>query len=243
MPRGIRGVRRSQELLENIAALAAGMGITAFMAMYDVQTEPLEAIAKIAVIHESLGWINNEVSQALEIIHDEALRAARVVENLRAFARRRETRKEYSDINDILERTLELRAYEIRTSNSELVVEFASGLPEVMVDFHQIQEVFLNIILNAEQVMSEANHGGKLSIKTEQVKNYVRVSFADDGPGIPAEHRARLFDPFFTTREEKGGTGLGLSVCYGIITEHGGRIHARSKPGKGATFFVELPCA
>jgi len=110
-----------------------------------------------------------------------------------------------------------------------------------MADFHQIQEVFLNIILNAEQAMSEASGGGKLSVKTQQVGDYIRISFADDGPGIPAEHLDKVFDPFFTTRGEKGGTGLGLSLCHGIVTEHSGKIYAKSKPGKGATFFVELP--
>lgn len=110
-----------------------------------------------------------------------------------------------------------------------------------MVDFQQIQEVFLNIILNAEQVMTEAEGRGKLGIKTQQMKDCIRVSFTDDGPGVPAEHLDMVFDPFFTTRGERGGTGLGLSICHGIVTEHGGRVYVRSKPGKGTTFFVELP--
>ena len=184
---------------------------------------------------------DKEASRYLERILNEAQRAARVVENLRAFARPREPKKEHSDINDILSRTLELRAYELRTGNIELAVELAPSLPQVMADFHQLQEVFLNIVLNAEQAISEANGGGKLSIKTEQIKGYIRISFTDDGPGIPAENINKLFDPFFTTRGETGGTGLGLSVCHGIVTEHDGKIYARSKPGKGATFFVELP--
>ena len=91
--------------------------------------------------------------------------------------------------------------------------------------------------------MTEAHGRGKLSIKTEQTKNYIRVSFTDDGPGIPAEHLDKLFDPFFTTRWERGGTGLRLSACYNIVTEHGGKIYAKSQPGKGATFIVELPLA
>jgi PAS domain S-box-containing protein len=184
---------------------------------------------------------DDEVSQDLEVIHSEAQRVAKVVENLLTFARRRQPKKEYLNINDILQQALELRAYALETSNIEVVTSLASGLPKTMADFHQIQEVFLNIILNAEQAMSEANAGGKLSVKTQPTGDYIRISFADDGPGIPAEQLDKVFDPFFTTRGEKGGTGLGLSLCHGIVTEHGGKIYAKSKPGKGATFFVELP--
>ena len=184
---------------------------------------------------------DQEVSRGLEIIHNEALRAAKVVENLLTFARRREPKKEYSDINDILQRALELRAYELKTSNIAVVTNLAPRLPKTMVDFGQIQQLFLNIILNAEQTMTEAHGGGKLSVKTQQIEDCIRVSFTDDGPGIADEHLDKLFDPFFTTRWEKGGTGLGLSACHSILAEHGGRIYAESKLGQGATFFVELP--
>jgi len=184
---------------------------------------------------------DQETNQYLKRIYTEAERAAKVVQNLLTFARRRQPHKQYSDTNEILESALELRAYELKTSNIEVITNLAPGLPEVMVDFHQIEEVFLNIILNAEQAMTEANSGGKLTIKTEERKGHIRTTFTDDGPGIPAEHLDKIFDPFYTTKGEKGGTGLGLSVCHGIITEHGGKIYARSKPGKGTTFFTELP--
>jgi len=181
------------------------------------------------------------LSRDLEIIHSEARRAAEVVQNLLTFARRRQPKKEYSNINDIMQKTLELRSYALQTSNIEVVTTLAPSLPQIMVDFPQMQEVFLNIILNAEQAMSEAHGRGKLIIKTREIKDYVRISLADDGPGISPKNLDKVFDPFFTTREGKGGTGLGLSACHGIVTEHGGRIYARSKAGKGATFFVELP--
>jgi len=113
----------------------------------------------------------------------------------------------------------------------------------MMADFYQIQQVFLNIIMNAEQAMIEANGEGKLVIKTQEMKNCIRISFTDDGPGIPAEQLDKVFDPFFTMRGERGGTGLGLSVCHGIVTEHSGRIYVKSKPGNGTTFFVELTVA
>ena len=185
---------------------------------------------------------DEETRRDLERIHSEAQRITKVMDNLRTFTRHRELEKQYSDINDILHEALELRAYELRTGNIEIVTDLARSLPEIEVDFHQIQEVFLNIILNAEQAMTEAHGGGKLTIKTQKIKDYVRISFADDGSGIPTEHLDKLFDPFFTTRGEQGGTGLGLSVCHSIVTEHGGRLRGKSKPGEGATFFVELPC-
>jgi PAS domain S-box-containing protein len=184
---------------------------------------------------------DEEARRGLERIHSEAQRAAKVVGNLLTFARRREPKKQYTDINEIVQKALELRAYELKTGNIEVITEFTSSLPWTMADFHQMQEVFLNIILNAEQAMTETNHGGRLTIKTEEGKRCLRISFADEGSGIAKENLDKLFDPFFSTRGERGGTGLGLSICHGIVTEHGGRIYAKSKAGKGATFFVELP--
>jgi len=218
--------------LASIGELAAGVA-------HEINN-PLTGILGFSerLIKKSAG---EEISRDLERIHHEAQRAARVVENLLTFARRREPKKEYLDINEVLARTVELRAYELATGNIELAVELAPSLPEIVADFGQIQQVFLNIILNAEQVLTEENGGGKLTIKTQRGKGWIRISFADDGPGIPAENRDRVFDPFFTTRGERGGTGLGLSACHGIVAEHGGRIYVKSKPGQGASFFVELP--
>jgi signal transduction histidine kinase len=104
-----------------------------------------------------------------------------------------------------------------------------------------LQQVFLNIIINAEFFMIDAHGGGTLVITTEKAGNTVRASFADDGPGISVENKGHLFDPFFTTKEIGRGTGLGLSISYGIVAEHGGTLSAESEPGKGATFIVVLP--
>ncbi len=105
----------------------------------------------------------------------------------------------------------------------------------------QLQQVFLNIIVNAEFFMLEAHKRGTLVITSEQKDDYVRISIKDDGPGIPQENLKHVFNPFFTTKAVGKGTGLGLSICHGIISEHGGRIWAESKPGEGATFIIELP--
>jgi len=184
---------------------------------------------------------DEKISRDLGRIHSEARRMANVVENLLAFTRRREPKKQYADVNDILQRTLALRTNELKASNIEVVTNLAPSLPNIMADFNRIQEVFLNIILNAEQSMTEARGGGRLTIKTEEKNGNIRAIFTDNGPGIPTQYLDRLFDPFFTTRWEKGGTGLGLSACHSIVTEHGGRIYAESQPGKGAMFIVEFP--
>jgi two-component system NtrC family sensor kinase len=114
-----------------------------------------------------------------------------------------------------------------------------------MADEHQLQQVLLNVIVNAEQAMLSQRNNGLLTVKTgmhvrERVR-YITVSITDDGPGIEARHLARIFDPFFTTKPVNTGTGLGLSISYGIVKEHGGEITVESRPGKGATFTVEIP--
>ncbi len=185
--------------------------------------------------------IPDDIKEDVRIIFSEAQRAAGVVKNLLTFARRHAQVKELVNINSIVEKVLELRAYEHRVNNIRVKTQFAADLPEIMADYFQLQQVFLNIVINAEYFMIEAHKKGTLTITTERVDNVVRASFIDDGPGIPEENLGHLFDPFFTTKEVGRGTGLGLSICHGIIIEHGGQLYAASELGKGTTFTVELP--
>jgi PAS domain S-box-containing protein len=182
----------------------------------------------------------DDVKEDLKVINREAQRTARVVRNLLTFARKRPPEKQPVDIHSIIQMVLELRAYEQKVSNIQVNTHFAPDLPEITADGFQLQQVFLNIIINAEHFMIEAHGRGTLAITTERVGDIIRASFADDGPGIAKENLGHLFDPFFTTKEVGKGTGLGLSISYGIITEHGGRIYAESELGQGATFTVEL---
>jgi len=182
-----------------------------------------------------------DVKEDLETINQESRRAIDIVKGLLAFAREQRTEKAMVDINSIIQGVLQLRSYEQRVSNIEVAARFASDLPEIMGNGAQLQQVFLNIIVNAEQAMFEAHNRGKLTIVTERVGDVVRASFTDDGPGISPDNMKQLFTPFFTTREVGKGTGLGLSICHGIVTEHHGKIYAESEYGKGATFVVELP--
>jgi PAS domain S-box-containing protein len=185
--------------------------------------------------------VADDVREDIKVIYGEAQRTAQVVKGLLTFARKHAPVKQLVNINSIIEKVLELRAYQQRLSNIQVNTRFAPDLPEIMADYFQLQQVFLNIIINAEHFMIEAHNRGTLTITTERIRDIIRASFADDGPGISKETLGHLFDPFFTTKEVGKGTGLGLSICHGIITEHGGRIYAKSKSSKGATFVVELP--
>ena len=182
-----------------------------------------------------------DVGKNLKTIYHGAQRAADIVGRLLAFARQQEPERIYTDVNKLVEAAIALRAYEMEAANIRVATRLAPDLPRTMADAGQLQQVFLNIILNAEVEMRLAHGGGRLMVKTERTDDGIRISFKDDGPGIAREYLARIFDPFFTTREVGQGTGLGLTLCHRIVTEHGGRIYARSRPGKGATVIVELP--
>jgi signal transduction histidine kinase len=163
------------------------------------------------------------------------------VRNLLTFARKQPQEKQPMDISESIQRVLELRAYEQKVNNIQVTTRFAPDLPKVMGNSSQLQQVFFNIIINAEFFMLQAHGEGALTVTTAKAGDFVRASFADDGPGISRENMSHLFLPFFTTKEVGKGTGLGLSICQGIIAEHGGRIWVESELGKGATFTIELP--
>jgi len=185
--------------------------------------------------------MSDDAKADLKLIYSEAQRAAAVVKNLLAFARQHTAERQAVQINAIVGDVLSLRAYEQKVNNIRVITRFDNHLPEIIADPFQIQQVFLNIVLNAEQAMLAAHQKGTLTVTTERVDGNIKVSFSDDGPGISPENMRKLFSPFFTTKDVGKGTGLGLSVCYGIVTNHGGRIYAQSELGKGATFVVELP--
>ena len=184
---------------------------------------------------------DDESKRDLQTVRDECDRAIRIVRNLLSFTREHMPETMLVSLNDVIDQVLELRAYELKVSNIELRKDIQADLPEISADPHQLQQVFLNLVINAEQAMTAANGRGVLSITAQQVGEAIHVVVADDGPGIPHEHISQIFDPFFTTKEVGKGTGLGLSVCYGIVKEHGGEMHVESEEGKGTTFTVELP--
>ena len=187
---------------------------------------------------------DEQTRRGLDVILSEAERAARIVRNLLTFARKRHTTRAMVDINHVVGETLTLRSYEQRVTNITVISALAAGLPQVFADPHQLQQVLLNLVINAEQAMLSAHGHGTLVVRTwhNGTNDSVILEVNDDGPGIPEEMRTKIFDPFFTTKEVGKGTGLGLTVAYAIVHEHGGRIWiGPPEGGIGASFFVELP--
>ncbi len=183
------------------------------------------------------------VRRGLETILSESERAARIVRNLLTFARKRQTTRAMVDVNQVVRETLALRAYEQRVTNITVFDALSAGLPHVFADGHQVQQVLLNLVINAEQAMLAANGRGTLVVRTwhDKERETVILEINDDGPGVPDDVQPKIFDPFFTTKEVGKGTGLGLTVAYAIVQEHGGRIRLESGPDCGASFFVDLP--
>jgi two-component system NtrC family sensor kinase len=185
--------------------------------------------------------VDERVRRGLETISHEAERCKRIVYNLQTFARKQKPQEEYVDINEILENTLELQAYQLNVDNILVVKNLDPELPGTLGDFHQLRQVFLNMIVNAHQAMSAQGNPGALRLRSQCRGREIEVEIEDEGPGVAVEYLDRIFDPFFSTKEVGHGTGLGLSICYGIIREHQGKITVRNAPRGGAIFSVRLP--
>lgn len=178
-------------------------------------------------------------------IESEARRAARIVQNLLAFARQHKPMRQLVNLNELLQSTVDLRAYHLKTLDITVIWQLSPTLPLTSADPHQMQQVFMNLLTNAEQAMAEMGRGGHLTLRTEVVveggQPFIQLTVADTGPGMSEATKAHIFDPFFTTKEVGKGTGLGLSICFGIVQEHQGTIEVSSEVGQGCTFTMRLP--
>lgn len=193
------------------------------------------------LITSSLAAEEPETRQALETIRHEAMRASKIVSHLLTFARRQPSERVEVDLNGIVNDTLALRRYAIRTAQIELDVELDPALPRTWADPFQLQQVLLNLLTNAEQALSDWAGVRRIAVRTRREGDRLVIAVSDSGPGVPPEQRDRIFNPFFTTKPVGQGTGLGLSISDGIVREHGGRIRVESQGGEGATFVVEVP--
>lgn len=185
--------------------------------------------------------LEQEAREDVKIINSEARRCASIVKNLVTFARKHNPKREPVQVARIINDVLNLRSYEMNSQNIAVETQFEPDLPEIMADYFQLQQVFLNIILNAESAMLEAHGRGRLKISGSKTNGNLKIAFADDGPGVLPENVGNLFTPFFTTKGVGKGTGLGLSICYGIVSSHGGKIYLDKSENQGATFIIELP--
>jgi signal transduction histidine kinase/CheY-like chemotaxis protein len=185
--------------------------------------------------------VDPKYKRYLDMLNKSALRCQKIVQALLSFARRRSPERKLSSVNELIEAAIEIMHYQLRTENIEMISSFDRHLPQAMVDPHQLQQVFVNIINNARQAIGGHQRKGRIKVRTEYDGEILRIVFQDNGPGIPPENLSKIFDPFFTTKGVGEGTGLGLSLCYGIIKEHGGTITPLSRQGEGAMFIIELP--
>ena len=223
-----------------------------------VQAEKLSALGELvaSIVHELnnpltgiMGYSqlllqrehNPKNERDLQRIFDEAQRASRIVHNLLSFARKRKPEKRPCDLNAVVEKVLELRSYDLRLANISLEFKPGTGLPPILADENQLQQVLLNLLNNAQQAVADTGREARIIVNTYAEGAKAVCSVRDNGVGISPEHSGRIFDPFFTTKEQGKGTGLGLSISYGLVKEHGGQILFESEPGVGTAFYVELP--
>jgi len=220
------------EKLTSLGLLAAGVA-------HEVNT-PLAVISNYIQMLAKQIPVDDPRQKTIERIVKQTFRASEIVNNLLNFSRTGGAAPVEVDLNSVLEETLTLVQHPFKTAQVNVVRNYAEKLPPVLGSTTRLQQVFLNLFMNARDAMPS---GGMLEVRTGAHNGSVEIEVSDTGAGIPPEHIHRIFDPFFTTKATGRGTGLGLSVSYGIIKEHAGKVDVRSTPGKGTSFRLEFPVA
>jgi signal transduction histidine kinase/ActR/RegA family two-component response regulator len=231
-----------REQLETRARLAshlASIGEMASGIAHEINN-PLTAVIGYSQLL-SAAPLPEDAREAVRQIQQGSTRVAGIVQRLLTFARQRKPQRAAVDMNEVIQSTLALRDYAMRTGNIRVTTRLDPSLPRTVADGQQMQQVLLNLIVNAETAMSTVHGKGELLLVSEMQGENIHILVQDDGPGVPREIQDRIFDPFFTTREIGQGTGLGLSICHGIVSEHGGRIWVQSDAGGGSAFHVLIP--
>lgn len=236
--------KKEQELIQ--AGKLSGIGQMAAGVAHEINN-PLTCIMGFSQLMLSDKDLPQNLKEDLLTIERESKRCVGIIERLLDFARPQIIQKEPADINQIIDSTLKIVQYSLKMERVELTLDLKNDLPKIFCDPHQLQEVFMNMIVNALHAMPE---GGSMKVGTNIVaregNDFIEVTISDTGVGISAEIKDKIFDPFFTTAYETRakawkGTGLGLSIAYSIIADHGGVIEVESEVGKGTTFRVLLP--
>ena len=230
--------RRTQNQLQQAEKLAA-MGQLVSGVAHEINN-PAAIISGFAQTL-LLDQLSAEHRETIQMMYDEATRIGRITTNLLAFARAGSKERTLVELNEIVRRTFALRSYHLTTLNITVSLELEDDNPKAWANGAEIQQLLLNLLINAEQALTTIPERRAIIIRTLMADDGVRLQVADTGPGIPFDIQEKIFDPFFTTKPEGTGTGLGLSICYGIAHDHGGRISVNSVPGQGATFTVALP--
>jgi PAS domain S-box-containing protein len=226
-----------QQIIQSERLAAMGQMIGGFAHELN---NPLTSILGMAELLQD-GDVSEAARKQVSILHKEARRAAEIVQNLQYFARPPAPGKSQVNLNELVQRTVQMQAYPLRKSN--ITVDFLPepAIPAIVADPNQLMQVFLNLLLNAEQAIRESREKGTIRVRIGRKPDSVWIVFQDDGPGIAPDNLAHIFDPFFTTKRPGRGTGLGLSICKTVLREHGGNIEATSAPGGGAVFTITLP--
>ena len=226
-----------QQIIQSERLAAMGQMIGGFAHELN---NPLTSILGMAELLQE-GGVSEAAHKQITILHQQARRAAEIVQNLQYFARPPAPGRSQVNLNELVQRTVQMQAYPLRKSN--ITVDFLQepAIPAVVADPNQLMQVFLNLLLNAEQAIRESREKGTIRVRIGRNPESVWIVFQDDGPGIAPENLTHIFDPFFTTRRPGRGTGLGLSICKTVLREHGGNIEAASAPGGGAVFTITLP--
>jgi len=238
----VRDITAQKKITENliITDRLVSLGEMAAGLAHEI-SNPLTAVMGFAYLLQQNPATSPEIKEDVESIYRESKRAAEVIKNFLAFSRGQAAEKKAEQINGLIENVLKIRQSRMQKANISVNLDLAEGLPSIYCDPAQIQQAILNIILNAEYFMYQTHQRGTLSISTCLSDSNIKLSIADDGPGITPDKLGHVFDPFYTTKQVGEGTGLGLSICHSIVHEHGGEIYVESSPGKGAVFTIELP--
>jgi len=230
--RRLEGILAQSEKLAAVGQLAAGVA-------HEINNPLTAIIANAQILQRELPQ-DDDVQESIDLIVRAGARATQVVRNLLDFARKEQYRLEPTDVNETIQRALALVQHELLARSIQLEFEPAKDLPRILASQDHLQGVWLNLLLNAIDAM-DGNAEGKLRVTTRRTGGEVRISFMDNGKGIPPERISRIFEPFYTTKAPGRGTGLGLSVCHRIIKQHGGHILVDSQLGSGTEFTIDLP--